>query len=112
MISVERLLEFGALPPEEPPATHPKPPPPAGAPPAGAPTEAISARPTSSPFQPDRKAERQSPASACASSAASAAAALAQLRPARTHKRIKIEIEIDFPVWGSLFRAFSPPNLR
>ena len=38
--------------------------------------------------------------------------ALAQLRPARTHERIEIEIEIDFPVWGSPFRAFSPPNLR
>ena len=39
--------------------------------------------------------------------------ALTQLRLARTHDRIEIEIEIDFPVRGvSLKGILTPPNLR
>ena len=39
--------------------------------------------------------------------------ALTQLRLARTHDRIEIELEIDFPVRGvSLKGILTPPNLR
>ena len=36
----------------------------------------------------------------------------AQLRLARTHERIEIEIEIDFPVRGVGQAGLAPPNLR
>ncbi len=36
--------------------------------------------------------------------------ALAQLRLARTHERIEIEIEIDFPVLGGRTRRTSSPK--